>query len=99
LLVHALAAEVQEWLYYPDPQPLYVVLGTMAANMMKGNPVWMMLIGAPSSGRSLILNALKDIPRTHFADNVSGPASLLSGSGKKDRNAKSTGGLLRVCYR
>lgn len=93
-LIHGLAAEVQEWLYYPEPQPLYVVLGTVAANMMRGVPVWMMLVGPPSSGRTCILDALKDVPKLHFADNVSGPASLLSGTGKKERAKTATGGLM-----
>ena len=93
-LVHALAAEVQEWLYYPDPQPLYVTLGVVAANMMLGYPVWMMLVGAPSSGRTLVLDTLKDLPKLHYTDNITGVSALMSGTSKKDRVKAATGGLM-----
>lgn len=46
--IHALAVQFQDFLHFPDPSPLYVVMGSMAANMMSGRPVWLMLIG-PSS--------------------------------------------------
>ena len=93
-LIHGLAAAVQEYLYYPDPQPLYVTLGTVAANMMRGYPVWLMLIGPPSSGKTTVLDMLVDIPRLHLANNITGPAALLSGTAKKERSKDATGGLM-----
>lgn len=93
-LIHGLAAEVQNYLYYPDPQPLYVVIGTVVANMMRGYPVWMMLIGSPSSGRTQLLDILVDLPRVHLADNITGVSALLSGTSNKERAEDATGGLL-----
>ena len=93
--IHALAAKVGEYIYYPDPGPLYLVLGTVAGNMLIGSsPVWVMLIGAPSSGRTLILDTLIRVPRVHTVEGITGPGALLSASGKKDRTKQSTGGLL-----
>lgn len=94
-MIHALAAQVQNHLYYPDPMPLYVVLGVLVANMMKGKPVWMMLIGAPSGGRSTILDTIVNIPKVHITGKIKGDGSFLSATGAKERSKNATGGLLR----
>src|SRR5262245_18581752 len=40
-----LIATYRRHLHLPDPGPLYAVLGTVAANRMPGDPVWLMLVG------------------------------------------------------
>lgn len=94
-LIHMLASRVQEYLYFPSPEPLYVVLGTIAANMMQGVPVWVMLVGPPSSGRTIMLEAMANVPKLHIVGAIKGPSALLSGTGKKDTAKTATGGLLR----
>lgn len=94
-LIHALASRVQDYLYFPTPDPLYVVLGTVAANMMKGVPVWVMLIGPPSSGRTILLEMLADLPRIHIIGAIKSPSALLSGVPRKERSKQATGGILR----
>lgn len=94
-LIHALAARVQDYIYFPTPDALYLVLGTLVGNMMKGKPVWMMLIGAPSTGRTLLLDTLADIPRVHFVGSMKTTAALLSATSAKERSKTATGGLLR----
>ena len=35
------------WLHLPDPGALLAVLGTIAANRLDGDPVWLLLVGPP----------------------------------------------------
>jgi len=93
--IQALAVEIQGYLHFPDPAPLYVTMGAVAANMMPGAPVWLMLIGPPSCGKTVLLDTLSLVPRIHAASTIKGEAVLLSAVGKRDRTAQSTGGLLR----
>lgn len=99
---------IRKYSYLPNPQLLYVSLGTIAGNYLPGEPVWTMLIGGPSSGGSTVLrNVLGYQDRgsdewvverpkgMHGLDTVKGEAAFLSASGKKDRDKHSTGGLLR----
>jgi len=84
-----------EWLYLPDPMPLYAMLGTVAANRLPGgDPVWLGLIAPPSSAKTELLNAVLALPNMHEAATLT-PASLLSGTPKKERNKDAKGGLLR----
>lgn len=61
---------------------------------MDGSPVWLMLVGPPSSGKSDLLFLISAIQNVFMTATMT-EAALLSGSGKKERNHKSTGGLLR----
>lgn len=106
-LIHLLAGRIQDYIYFPTPDPLYVVLGTVAANMMMGMPVWVMLVGSSSSGKTLLLEmlgglcpdeklAVKDAEkRVHIVGAIKSPSALLSGVAKKDQGKGATGGLLR----
>lgn len=98
--IHILASEIQKYLYFPSPDGLYVVLGTIAGNMMKGTPVWTVLVGPPSSGKTILLDMIYytdkyKLARSISVDMLESPASLLSGVGKKDKGKDATGGLLR----
>lgn len=84
----------QSWLYLPDPTPLHLTLGTVAANRMRGDPVWELLIGPPSSGKTEILNSVTTLPHMHSASTLS-EGGLLSATPAKERSATATGGLLR----
>lgn len=87
-------ATFRRWLHLPDPAPLYAVLGALAANRMPGDPVWLVLVGPPGSGKTEILGSLAGLPRVHFTGTLTEP-SLLSGSPKRDRAKDARGGLLR----
>lgn len=93
--IHSLVGQFQSWLHFPDPTPIYVLMGAVAANLIEGIPVWMMLIGPPSSGKSDLLKSLMGIPNMREGGSITGESALLSGVGKKDRDKDSTGGLLR----
>lgn len=85
----------RNWLHLPDPAALLVVLGTVAANRLDGDPVWTVLVGPPGGGKSEILQATAALEGVHPVATLTEPA-LLSGTSKKDRAAGARGGLLRV---
>ena len=88
-----LVAVFDHWLHLPDHGPLYAVLGAVAANHMPGDPVWVMLIAPPSSGKTEILQAFTGLPRV-FPTATLNEAALLSGTPRKERDTGATGGLL-----
>src|SRR5262249_33888171 len=50
-------AVFDRWLILPDRTSIYAVLGSVAANLLPGDPVWLGLIGPPSSAKTEILNS------------------------------------------
>jgi hypothetical protein len=84
----------QRWLHIPDPAPLYVVLATVLANRMPGDPVWLLLVGPPGSGKTELLVPLVVLEDMHMAATLTEPA-LLSGSPQRERAKDAKGGLLR----
>ncbi|MGH3040382.1 MAG: winged helix-turn-helix domain-containing protein [Gaiellaceae bacterium] len=84
----------RQWLHLPDPAPLLASLGAVAANRLAGDPVWLLLVGSPGSGKSEILGPLKHLADVHPVATLT-EAALLSGSPKRDHDAQSSGGLLR----
>ena len=76
-------------LWMPDPGMVEIVLGTVAANRLPGDPVWTWLVGPPSSGKSETLASISRLPEVHRVS-VFTEAGLLSGS----PGNKGSGGLL-----
>lgn len=87
-------ATFQKWLYLGDTGPVLVVLATIAANLMPGDPLWLMLVGASSGGKTEILNASSRLAHVHLAATLT-EAALLSGTPKRDKAKTAKGGLLR----
>jgi hypothetical protein len=82
-----------EWLALKDKTPVYAMLGTIAANLLAGDPVWLGIIAPPSSAKTELLNALSRLPYVAVAEALT-PAALLSGVSKKQQHKKASGGLL-----
>lgn len=93
--LQAVTETFKRWLHLPDPVPLYAVLGTVAANYLDGDPVWLVLVGPPGGGKSELLQATATLPEIHPAATLTEPA-LLSGTSKKEKDAAAKGGLLRA---
>jgi hypothetical protein len=85
----------RRWLFMPDARALLAVLGTVAANRLDGDPVWLLLVGPPGGGKSELLQSLSPLPDVHPTATLT-EASLLSGTPKRDHDQTAKGGLLRV---
>lgn len=84
----------RRWLDLRDPMVVYVILGTVAANLQDGDPVWLGIIAPPSSAKTEILNTLSHLPYVEPTATLT-LAALLSGTPKRDLAANAKGGLLR----
>lgn len=93
--IYALASRFQDFLHFPNPDPLYVVMGSLAANMLSGDPVWIMLIGPPSCGKTEILMSLSKVQGVKVESTLTSDAALLSGTKSKEFVSGAKGGLLR----
>jgi hypothetical protein len=68
--------------------------GAVAADLLPGDPVWLGLIGPPSSAKTELLNALGQLDFVQSEGTIT-VAGLLSGTPKRDTERGSKGGLLR----
>jgi hypothetical protein len=84
----------REHLHIPDTGPIEILLGAYAANVLPGDPVWLILVGPPSSGKGELLGSLGGLPYLHAAATLT-EAALLSGVKSGDRADDASGGLLR----
>jgi Bifunctional DNA primase/polymerase, N-terminal/MarR family len=84
----------RRWLHLPDPGALYVALATIVANRLPGDPLWLLLVGASSSGKTEVLISLAGLEEVEPAATLT-EASLLSGVPRKDVAAGASGGLLK----
>jgi hypothetical protein len=87
-------ATFNRWLILKDLTPLYAVLGTVAANLLPGDPVWLGIIAPPSSAKTELLNSVARLPYVEPAATLT-PAALLSGTPKQQADKSAKGGLLR----
>ena len=70
---------IQQNLWLRDPGSFVVTLATVAANRLSGDPLWLLVIGPPSSGKTEALAALSDLPEVYPTSTLT-EAGLLSGS-------------------
>jgi hypothetical protein len=82
------------WLYLADAAPVLVTAAAVVANLAEGDPVWLLLVGPPSGGKTEILSSLIRLPYIVPAATLT-EAALLSGTPKREKTAGATGGLLR----
>ena len=55
----------EKWLYLPDPGAVEITLATIAANLLQGDPVWLLLVSASSTGKTELLNSVSQLPNRH----------------------------------
>jgi hypothetical protein len=71
-----------------DNGAIYVTLGTVAGNLLASrDPVWLGLIGPPSTAKTELLNALNPLSYVHVVETFT-PAGLLSGTPKKGQGER-----------
>ena len=84
------------WVKDADPVPTRAVLADYVANReFDGDPVWLMLVGGSGVGKTERLIPLAVMPDVVLESSITGPAALLSGTGRKDRAKDASGGVLR----
>jgi hypothetical protein len=95
LTVAQVVRAFRRWLYMgrDGDMPLLAMLGTIAANRLQGKPVWLALVGPPSTSKTELLDAVAHLPDVHEASSLT-PAGLLSATPKKGREADAKGGML-----
>src|SRR5262245_642140 len=75
-----------------DMDLLDVVLASTASNLLRGDPLWLMIVGGSGSGKTETAQSLVGCG-AHLISSISSEGALLSASsGEKARDA--TGGLL-----
>jgi hypothetical protein len=77
------------WLKLKDHTVVDVILGTVVANDLPGDPVNLYTVGPPSTGKTEILRSLNDHPKIYYTSNLT-PQTLVSGSKSKDGKFKSS---------
>lgn len=69
----------REWLHLKNPEMLDVMFGSVFANRLNIDPLWMFLVGAPGSCKTELLMSLSDAPMIVTTTSVTPPA-LISGA-------------------
>jgi hypothetical protein len=69
-------------------------LGVVAGNLLPTDPIWGLVVGAPSGGKTETISPLGVLPYVHAAATIT-EAALLSGTSTKEHQKGATGGLLR----
>jgi hypothetical protein len=87
-------ATFSRWLHLDDHAPLLVVAAAIVANLEPGDPVWLLIVGPPSGGKTEILSSCGGLPYIVKVATMT-EAALLSGTNARDRAKEATGGLLR----
>lgn len=60
-----------------------VIVATVIGNFMNADPLWVLLIGPPSSGKTELLNTISKLPFIYMLSNLT-PSTLISGKPKKN---------------
>ena len=80
-------------LHLPDPGIVLVTLASVSANRMSGDPLWLLIVGPPSSAKTECLDALRRVPGYHAVSTFT-EAGLLSGTAAREGDSSGTGGIL-----
>jgi hypothetical protein len=77
------SAVVKQLLLFPDEQLLRVLLATVLANLMDGDPLWLFIVGPPSSAKTELIQALSGLDYVYPLSSLT-PHTLVSGYISKD---------------
>ena len=71
--------EYRKWLELPRIQPIDVMYGSVFANRLSGDPLWMFLVGPPGCGKTEQLMTLNEAPLIMTTTSLTS-AALISGA-------------------
>jgi len=69
----------RKWLHLPNTDALDVMFGTVLANRLPGDPLWMFLVSPPGGSKSELLMSLVRAPLIHSTTSLT-PQALVSGA-------------------
>ena len=72
--------------YLEDTNIIPLVCAAILSNRMPGDPIWLMVVGGSSSGKSEILNCIMGLPFVFQVSQLT-PNTLLSGASVKGKEA------------
>ena len=73
----------KKYYYVKDDEYIHIVFGVIFANRLDEKPVWLYLVGPPSSGKTEMVETCVKSSETYFVSWMK-PAALISGKGKKE---------------
>lgn len=73
----------KKWISLKDPLILRVVFGTIIGNRLDELPIWLIVFGASSSGKTTIISGVKEAKECYLISSLT-PASLASGRNTND---------------
>lgn len=71
--------EYRKWLHLPNKGILDVLFGTIFANMLGTDPLWLFLVGPPGSCKTELIMSVSECPLVHCLTRLT-PKTLVSGS-------------------
>lgn len=74
----AVYAAFQKWLVLPDTEVLDILFGTVFANRISGEPLWLLLVAPPGGTKTALIRTLAGAPGIVEASSLT-RASLISG--------------------
>jgi len=69
----------RKWLHLPSTEVLDVMFGTMIANRLDGDPLWLFLVAPPGGTKTELLNSISSAPNTVTTSSLTSK-SLVSGA-------------------
>src|SRR5262249_12815843 len=82
---------IEEYLYLDDPYVVDVVLATVVANALDGDPLWLLLVNPASTGKTELVQMFASVPTCAWLSQVS-ENTFLSGLQRR----KKSGGTERT---
>jgi hypothetical protein len=77
-----------------DLDALDATLAAAAAERLKGDPVWLLIVGGPGAAKTETVQALSGAG-AHVTSTIASEGALLSATSHRERTRTATGGLLR----
>lgn len=79
-----LQESVEQWLLLKDKGILRILVATILANKLKGDPVWLLIVCASGGSKTELLRGLSKIPNIYYISDLTAQTFL---SGQKGENA------------
>lgn len=72
-------AEYRKWLYLPDPAVIDIIFGTILANRLEGDPLWVFIVAPPGMTKTTLIQTVADCREIEAISTLT-PRTLISGS-------------------